>query len=138
MTYYSCSLYIQAKNFTGVKLSSLTEIGYLLIGRKSVYILNLIVFLGTFQAMLIYFMIISKIFASFAWDLLGHEGFLTTRTLYVLLIGLALSPLILKKEIRELKIASFLLFTAILLFIVVFTIQLIVNGTDQNIDADYG
>jgi amino acid permease len=45
-----------------------------------------------------------------------------------------LSPFIFKKEIHELKIASFLLFVSIVLFVVVFTFQLVINGADQNED----
>lgn len=72
--------------------------------------------------MIIYFIIIGDIFASFAIEILGEQGTVfTSRTFYVMVIAVALSPLIFKKEIHELKLASFLLFVAIILFVVVFT-----------------
>jgi hypothetical protein len=47
-TLYSCILYMKAKNLVGESLSSFSEIGYLLIGRKSVFVLNTIIFIGCF------------------------------------------------------------------------------------------
>jgi RsiW-degrading membrane proteinase PrsW (M82 family) len=48
-----------------------------------------------------------------------------------------LLPMIFKKEIHELKLASVMLFIAIFLFVVVFIFQLISAGTDQNDDDDF-
>jgi amino acid permease len=114
---------------------SFSEIGYILLGRKSVFIINAIVFIGCFQLMILYFIIIGDILSSFASQILNQKDtFLTTRPLYVVLVGFILSPFIFKKEIHELKFASFMLFIAIFLFVVVFIFQLISAGTDQNLD----
>jgi amino acid permease len=45
--------------------------GYLLMGRRSIFVINSIVFIGCFQLMIIYFMIIGDILASFAEDITG-------------------------------------------------------------------
>ena len=88
--------------------------------------------------MILYFIIIGDILSSFASQILNQtDTFLTTRPLYVILVGLILSPMIFKKEIHELKFASILLFIAIFLFIVVFVFQLISSGTDQNTDDNF-
>lgn len=54
------------------------------------------------------------------------------------MIAVCLTPLIFKKEMHELKIASYLLFLSIILFVIVFTVQLIEAGTDQNHDESFG
>lgn len=133
-TLYSCLLYLKAKDLAG-NIWSFSEIGFLLVGRPSVFIINSVVFIGCFQLMIIYFIIIGDILSSFSVEILGESNtFLTSRGFYVLVVAIALSPFIFKKEIHELKIASFLLFIAIILFVIVFTFQLIKSGTDQNND----
>ena len=47
-----------------------------------------------------------------------------------MVVGLSLSPYVFKKTIHELKGASFLLFTAITLFMIVLVVQLCDVGTD--------
>jgi len=101
---------------------SFSEIGYLLLGRKSIFIINAIVFSGCFQIMIVYFIIIGDILASFGAEFLHETGTIfSSRGFYVIIVALCLSFLIFKKQIHELKIASILLFIAILLFIIVFT-----------------
>lgn len=81
--------------------------------------------------MIIYFIIIGDILSSFAMQIWKeNDTFLTSRALYVLIVAICLSPLIFKKEIHELKIASFLLFIAIFLFVIVFFYQIITAGID--------
>jgi amino acid permease len=109
----------------------LSEIGFILQGRKSIFVISTIVFIGTFQMMIVYFIIIGDILSSFPKEFLKDSGtFVQSRVVYIVLIALSLSPLIFKREIKELKIVSMLLFVAIFLFIIVFTFQLISSGTD--------
>ena len=109
-----------------------------MIGRKSVFIINAIVFIGCFQLMILYFMIIGDILASFARQILNElDTFRTSRACYVIIVGVMLFPMIFKKEIHELKFASVMLFIAIFLFVVVLIFQLVSAGTDQNDDKDF-
>jgi amino acid permease len=88
--------------------------------------------------MIIYFIIIGDILCSFPREFLKESGtIITTRPLYVVIVGAILSPFIFKKQIHELKGASILLFVAIFMFIIVFTFQLISAGADQNGDEDF-
>ena len=121
-----------------IKYSSFSEIAYILLGRKSVFLINVIVFIGCFQLMILYFIIIGDILASFASQILNElDTFRTSRACYVILVGIMLFPMIFKKEIHELKLASVMLFIAIFLFVVVFIFQLVSAGTDQNDDEDF-
>lgn len=53
-----------------------------------------------------------------------------------MIVAVCLTPLIFKKEIQQLKFVSVLLFIAITIFMICFTLQLIELGTDYNSDAD--
>lgn len=102
------------------------------------FIINAVVFAGCFPLMILYFVIIGDILASFARQALNElDTFRTSRACYVIIVGAILSPMIFKKEIHELKLASVLLFTAIVLFVVVLIFQLASAGTDQNDDEDF-
>ena len=125
VTLYGSYLYLKAKDFSG--LESLSEIGYILLGRKSIFILNIIITLSVLGLTIIYFIIFGDITSSLIRENFDNKNsFLCKRPLYVLAIALLVLPLILKREVAHLKIASYILFLGIILFIVMFIIQLFV------------
>lgn len=90
--------------------------------------------------MMIYFIVIGDILASYGSKMANvpeWEVFYSHRGFYVFLVALVLSPFIFKREIHELKIASYFLLFSIILFIVVFSIELGTRGTHANKDTDY-
>ena len=121
---YSCSLYIKAKDLTPVPVESLYEISNVLIGRWSIYLISVIVLGVSSGLMMIYFIVFGDVFASVSSQLFfnSEENFMTTRAFYVLALGLCLTPLVIKKHLKELTIVSVTLFVTIALFMLLFLI----------------
>jgi amino acid permease len=105
---------------------SFSEIGYIAWGRVSIFIINFIIFFNSFGLMMVYFITFSGIAQSFV--LIGIKDpshldmFYCKKWFYVLIIAAAAFPLCVKREIKELKLASILLFGSIFLFVIVFII----------------
>lgn len=57
LTIFSCDLYMAAKDIVPDKPSSLYEIGYMVMGRNSIFIVGGVQFLNSFGLMLVYFIL---------------------------------------------------------------------------------
>jgi len=62
---------------------------------------------------------------------------MTKRPIYVVLLGISLFPFLIKKELKELKIAAIILFTGVFGFIAIIIYQLIFKGNFPNNDETY-
>jgi len=113
------------------KPNSLYEIGYMLQGRKAVFLVGFIQFIHSFGLMLIYNIVFSDTAAQLVGGfctppvLLG-EAWYTSRWFYVLLLAVGMFPIIVKKEIDELEWLATSLGIAIVVFLLMCTILLIV------------
>ena len=77
---------------------------------------------------MLYFIVygdVSKSLVTLIFTHANQEHFLTTRAFHVILIGMFMFHLYLKKRLQELKIASILLVIGIVFFIVVMCSQLL-------------
>lgn len=114
------------------------EIGYNCLGRKSIFFIGTVLVLNSAGLELIYFIVFGKISASLVKDIFSAEtSFFTEKYLYILIIGALNVPLVIKREIKELKIASVLLFVSIILFILILIYQVIFKRSEINTDEDY-
>jgi amino acid permease len=140
-TVYSVKLYLAAKDFLPGNPGSMFEIGYILFKRTSIFYICAIIIMNSFGLMLIYFIVFGDTLSSLMINLsktdsIDVDSFFGQRKAYVIILGAMLTPLILKKELQELKIISVFLFVAIFSFILLTISQLIINGV-QIFNGDF-
>jgi amino acid permease len=112
---------------------SYPEIAFYCFGKTSIYIVNILVLIAFGILPIAYLIIFADIFktivaAIFKLSLVGDDiSFWVTRVPWVLAISTIILPLILKKHLAELKIASVMLFSGAALFAILTTLQLIIG-----------
>ena len=133
---YTGTLYLTVKDLSPTYVESMYEMGFVTMGRASIYLIATIILVSGVGCTMIYLIVFGEISASLALSVVesGTENIFTGRTFYVLILAAAMTPLCLKKMIREMKIVSILLFLAIGLFISLFIIQLVLLGSKENHD----
>ena len=129
-TQISCILYLKSKG----KCESLYEIGFQLFGRKAIYFISILIGIYGWGANVIYFIVFSDIVKSLYSD---HTYFLTSRMFLCSALGICILPLILKKEMKELKIASVILFLGISSFIILLGGRLLFTQDSINSDQKW-
>jgi len=140
LTSKSCDLYLTVKEMTPGKLESLYELGFMIIGNQSIYFISFILTVSSFGLEMIYFIVFGDICKSLVGQIFFEEtdeSIFKTRGLYVVLLGASLFPMVIKKELKELKIASIILFGGIGTFLILLACQLIFQGNVQNDDESY-
>jgi len=121
---YTGHLYLRCKDLSPTYVESLYELGFVTMGKASIYIIAVINFTSGIGCMMIYFIVFGDISASLAKSAYPTdiENILTKRFIYVIGIAIVMLPFCLKKMLREMKFVSILLFLAIGIFIVIFVI----------------
>ena len=127
-THTSSYMYLALKDLIPDRPDSLYEIGYMILGRTSIFVLASIFFLNSFGLCMIYFIVFGdtggQIAASFVeGGELGSDWY-TSRYCYSVPLAIFLLPICMKKELAELAWVSYLLFVALFLFTLVNLIQL--------------
>jgi len=85
----------------------------------------------SFCLMLIYLIVLSSTLAQFVGGLCGKsfgDVWYSSKPFYVLVIGVSLAAVVIKKELAEMKVLSWLLFGSITLFILMSLILLLFNS----------
>lgn len=119
---YSCLLYIRAKDLIPIHVESMYEIGFSVMGRFSIYVCSIVIWVASVGLMMIYFIVFGDIAASISKQIIfdDKDNFFASRSFFVLVLGLCLTPLVCKRALKELKCISILLFIAIGMFIILF------------------
>ena len=120
LSYLSGELYIESRHKMPWRVDSMYEMGFILSGRKSIFIISFIIFFMCFGVSMIYFILVgnlsSRVVLSFFPD--AKETFFAQRYFYECLLGVGLLPIIMKKELKEMKLASLILFYSVIVFTV--------------------
>ena len=92
-------------------------------GRLSIFVINVLIAFNCLLLLMIYLIVFGGTASSIIQDASKNTtNFFTGKTFYVLVIAVINVPLVLKRAIKELKIASYLLFGSIGLFFIILVI----------------
>lgn len=127
--FYSVRLYLATKDVCPNKPESLYEIAYLVMGRKAIFMLGWVYFIASAGMCMIYFVTfgdtMGQLVATFCEEHIQLDSiWYTSRYFYILVLAGFLVPVILKKELAELKVVSVILFLCLGLFILLSFVQL--------------
>lgn len=121
ITFLSGIVYLALRDLIPGKPNSLYEIGYMVQGRKSIFLVALIQTVNSTGLMLIYFIVFGSTAGQFVGGFTGYaldEIWYTSKWFYIVVLGISLSPVIVKKELAELEWLSILLGASLALFLI--------------------
>jgi len=101
------------------------EMGFLVLGRSSIYWISAMIFVNSFGLLIIFFNVFGDTCASTMTNIFWPDvnpdtpNFGMKRECWVLILALALLPFMLMKELAELKAVSVALFTAAIIFVLI-------------------
>ena len=105
-TVNSCWLYLKAKDLMPGKPESLYELGYMLMARKSIFLLSGTLVLNSLGLVMVYFIVFSDTMKSVAMDAFsitendeGFKHYLAGKQFWILALGVLVLPICLKKEL---------------------------------------
>lgn len=139
----SSVLYLKAREMCPFGPQSMQEVGFVILGRPSIFWISFIILINSIGLLIIFFSVFGDTAASMIAAIfyptdskLNH--FVTTRGCWVLILAFLLIPFIMMRELAELKAVSIALFSAAILFVIIFILQLAIRGNDlSNMDKDY-
>jgi len=113
------------------------------LGKASIYIVNALVLIAFGILPIAYLIIFADIFRSLVKDFDGADqdddsSFWYGRIPYVILVAAAILPLVLKKHLAELKIASILLFSGAALFAFFVTLDYMIHPGENYVEPEKG
>jgi amino acid permease len=92
----------------------------MLMGRKSIFWISTIIFVQSLGLISIYFIVFSNISQSLISQTFfegKNENIFCKKEFYVIILALGLFPLVIRKNLEELKIASLILFIGVASFL---------------------
>ena len=99
-------LYLKAKDLIPSKPESLYELGYILLGRPSIFFISGCLTLNSFGLLMVYFIIFADTMSSICKDVFkisdeetGFRYLLAIKQSWIVLLGIGLLPVILIKEL---------------------------------------
>jgi len=102
------------------RMASISEIGFKLLGRFSIYLMNGIILLLTIGLNIIYFILYGNIVSSLVIDFgVSDDSVYGSKWFWIIIMGILNSPPIFFRAIRELKAISVLLGISIAAFVIV-------------------
>ena len=130
-TALTINLYLGIKDAVPDRPESLYELGYMIAGRNTIFIIAATMIVNSLGLCMIYFITfgdtMGQLVASFVEGAELESEFYTSRYFFVLILAVLLIAVILKKELAELEWLSIVLFVSLGLFILCDMIQLFID-----------
>ena len=135
MATFSIWLLLKVREVTGE--SSFSNIGYYWYGRISIFVINAIIALAQLGYPIIFFIVFGDVSGGLI-DKVNTSGisFWSSRWLTHTFLAVVMIYLVLKKEIHQLKYASFALLCLIIAFVVLYFINYLISDPHPNPPAD--
>lgn len=118
LTFCSCYLYMQTKDLLH-GLDSISQIGFKLLGRSSIFLMNTVIFILAVGSNIIYFRLFGVTFKNVVQELVEDpdpNAWYSKEMYYILIIAVINLTTIYFKEIKEMAFVSMTLFGAICIF----------------------
>jgi amino acid permease len=113
---YCTHLYLRSKDIFG--FASVSELSYICFGRPSVFIINILVAFVIFGILTLYLILFADISISLVTPLIDNV-ITQSKMTYIIGVCFLLTPVILRRNLSEIKLQSRILFVGIIMLLVV-------------------
>lgn len=135
----STYLLLKTKDLIPGKPESFFEMGYILVGRSSIFIMSFTLFSYCTLLCIAYFFLFGGLVSSMIkLTDINDESFIASNQFSVLLLAVLLLPIIFQKEIHELKIVAWFLFAFLLAFLIIMLVLAIYHKPGFFVLPDFG
>ena len=144
ISHISNMMYLKVKDLTPCKHESIYEIAYLLLGRPAIFTVCIVQYLLNFSSMVLYYIIIGDTIGNIFSHFFVNKDALTTRgeaqqdlksesvwtqivshrSFWILTVGAVLLSIIFMRQLRELKVISYIFMMIMLLFLGLLSLEL--------------
>ena len=128
---YSAKLFLAIKDACPDKPESLFEIGYMILGRPSIFIQAAILIVNSMGLCMVYFIVFGDTTGQLVASIAGEEwteNFYTCRWFYDVILCVVLIPIVLKKELAEMAWVGYTLFGCLGIFVLLNFIELVFDS----------
>jgi amino acid permease len=140
----SSILFLKARSVCPDRPQSMFEMGFLILGRASIYWISFIIFVNSFGLLIIFFNVFGETTKATMTNIFWADvdtntpNFGMKRECWIISLAVCLLPFVLMKELAELKAVSIALFSAAIVFVLMNVFQFAARGNSlSNFDDDY-
>ena len=131
----TCSLYLETRRRLRCE-SSFTAVAQACLGPMSSLLINFLLTFCIFEVMNLYMILFSQVAVTLFGDPTNPSSLLNYKPFYLVLLCIIQLPIVLKKNIHEIKIASYMLFIGVFSLITLLCLNLYIFGPHESRGID--
>lgn len=137
LTHLASKFFLQVRSIVPGNFETFYELSYMLYGKPSIYFIAFNITMIGWSMTMVYFIVFSDICVSLVSSFIPSMSgaWINSRATFCIALALSLGKEILKKELKELKIVSIILFVGVLSFVALIAEELLTKNTTPNIDT---